>query len=235
MINSTKLKKYTLLFGVLFLFPLSLILFFGLGSSHHFNTLPYYGPKQAVNNPETGLRDTLYHRLPDFELTNHEGKIYTLDSLQGKVWVAAFFSTNSPYIQKITKRLLWPNFRYRHESDIVLVCFTQDVSHDTPEVLKAYVDQMTTYHDFPGKWQFLTGNQQDIDSLVQHGFLLNDPQNTSTLMLIDTKGHIRGEYNGNLEEHIKNAIEDIALLKKEIDIQKHEAAKKKTDPNDSGN
>jgi hypothetical protein len=45
------------------------------------------------------------------------------------------------------------------------------------------------------------------------------------MYLIDTEGHIRGRYNANFEEQIKDAIEDIALLKKELDIRAYEERK----------
>ena len=214
-------KKYTLLIGVLFLFPLSLLLFFGVYTDHHFSTLRYYGPKTLDTNG-----DTLYHSLPSFELINQDNVPFNNDSLKGKVWLAAFFGTNSPHIEKITRRLLWPNFRYRGEEDVYLVCFTQDAEHDTPEVLKDYVSQMEMYNDYPGKWQFLTGEQSEIDALVKDGFLLDDALYTATIWLVDTEGKLRGQYNGNLEEQIKDAIEDIALLKKEIDIANYEEEKR---------
>ena len=55
---------------------------------------------------------------------------------------------------QVTKQLLWPNFRYRDESDITTVCFTLDAEHDTPEVLAKYVQRNTRYNGFDGKWQF---------------------------------------------------------------------------------
>jgi protein SCO1/2 len=221
MAQPKKILKYTFLIGVLFLFPLSLLVFFGVLTRHEFNTLPYYGPHEI-----TASGDTVYHKLPDFTLLNQEGSVYTLDSLEGKVWLAAFYATNAPYVEKITARLLWPNFRYRHESDILLVSFTLDAEHDTPPVLKKYTDQMVIYHDYPGKWQFLTGDQPQIDRIISDGFLIDDPDSTALVYLVDTKGHVRGKYNANLEEQIKDAIEDIALLKKEIDIEAYEAEKR---------
>ncbi len=221
--KSTRIKKYILLTGVLFLFPLSLILFFGVFSKHSFNTLPYVGPHSVdpTNN------DSIYYRLPDFQFENHLGEPISLESLQGKVWLAAFYGTSSPHIKKITKRLLWPNFRYRAKSDIVIVSFSLDPAHDTHEVLNAYVKQMTRYNDHPDKWQFLRGDSLEILNYIRDGFLLDDPSNTAFMYLVDTKGHLRGKYNGNLEEEIRDAIEDIALLKKEMDIQAYEERKNK--------
>ncbi len=125
--------------------------------------------------------------------------------------------------------MLWPNWRYKAETDILLVSFTLDSEHDTPEVLKAYTDQATKYHEHQGKWQFLTGNQEAINAYITKNFMLPDPQNTAMMYLIDTEGYIRGEYDANLEVNIRDAIEDMALLKKEIDVKRYEEKKRNTD------
>lgn len=216
--SNNTVKKYTFLVGVLFLFPLSLVLIFGVFGEHKFNTLPYYG--QHTVDPQTG--DSVYFTLPTFAFTNQDNQTYTLDSLKGKVWMASFYSTNSPHIRKITARLLWPNWRYRGESDIAIVSFTLDPEHDTPDVLRDYVDQMTAYNDFDGKWQFLTGERDTLLQYLNAAFALDDPELNAFMYLIDTEGHIRGRYNANFEEQIKDAIEDIALLKKELDIRAYE-------------
>ena len=216
--SNHSIKKYILLVGVLFLFPLSLILVFGVFGEHKFNTLPYIGAHTV--DPNSG--DSVYFTLPPFSFTNQENQPYTLDSLKGKVWMASFYSTNSPHIRKITARLLWPNWRYRGESDIAIVSFTLDPEHDTPEVLNDYVEQMTAYNDFDGKWQFLTGQRDTLFTYLNSAFELNDPELNAFMYLIDTQGHIRGRYNANFEEQIKDAIEDIALLKKELDIRAYE-------------
>lgn len=215
-------KKYTLILGVLFLFPLSLVLFFGVFTKHNFNSLPYFGPHEVA-----APGDTAFYRLPPFELINHNAEIITLDSLRGKVWLAAFYATNSPHIRKITGRLLWPNFRYRGQEDIAIVSFTLDPAYDQPEVMKAYIEQTTQYNVFPNKWQFLTGDSAYLFNYLETGFLLDDPMHTATLWLVDTEGRLRGKYNGNLEEDVRDAIEDIALLKKELDILEYEEEKRR--------
>lgn len=220
--TKNSLKKYILLLGVLFLFPLSLVLFFGVFTKHNFNSLPYFGPHE-VSAPG----DTAFYKLPPFELVNHNAEVITLDSLSGKVWLAAFYATNSPHIRKITGRLLWPNFRYRGQEDIAIVSFTLDPAHDTPEVMKAYIDQTTQYNVFPNKWQYLTGDSAYLFKYYESGFLLDDPMHTATLWLVDTEGRLRGKYNGNLEEDVRDAIEDIALLKKELDILEYEEEKRR--------
>ena len=50
--------------------------------------------------------------------------LFIQSQLKGKVWIAAFFGTDAPHVAQVTKQLLWPNFRYRDEGDISVVCFT---------------------------------------------------------------------------------------------------------------
>lgn len=223
MTKYSKVKKVAGLLGLLLLFPLTFILVFS-SMEHRFDSLPYFGEKLAVEHVDNGetVVDTVYYKLPEFELLNQDGEIYSSDSLKGRVYLAAFFSTGSPYIAKITKRLLHANFRYRNEADIAIICFTLDPANDTPEVLKEYTDELRVDLN---KFQFLTSADSSILELVKDGFLLDDYENTSRIWLVDTEGHLRGKYNGNKEEEIQRATEDVALLKKEIDLERYEARK----------
>lgn len=188
----------------------------GVHGEHHFNTLPYFSVQGATTTLEEGAQ-----RVKPFALTNHQGEQFDSKSLEGKVWLAAFFSTNAPHVAQVTKQLLWPNFRYRDESDITTVCFTLNAAHDTPEVLAEYVERNTRYNGFEGKWQFLTGNQADIDAIIAESFMIqrdpSDPDNIATLWLVDSEGYLRGVYHAASEDAIKDAVEDIALLQKEMD------------------
>jgi hypothetical protein len=63
---------------------------------------------------------------------------------------------------------------------------------------------------------------------MRNGFLLNDPEQEAIFRLVDYEGKIRGQY-GNTEYHflggldsIPGVVQDIALLKKEIDIKRYE-------------
>lgn len=212
----TTIKKYAVLLGIMLALPLIGLLVLGIDGTHHFNSLPYYtadGPSETLT-PEA-------QKIKPFELTNQAGEAFGSEALEGKVWLAAFFSTNGEYVAQITKQLLWPNFRYRDENDITTVCFTLDAAHDTPEVLSRYVEKNTRYNGFDGKWQFLTGAQADIDRVISESFMIQrdpaDPNNIATLWLVDSKGYLRGVYHAASEDAIKDAVEDIALLQKEMD------------------
>jgi len=213
---NTTIKKYAVLLGIMLALPLIGLLVLGIDGQHHFNSLPYY---TAEGSTETFTQEA--QRIKPFELTNQSGEAFGSDALEGKVWLAAFFSTNGEYVAQITKQLLWPNFRYRDENDITTVCFTLDAVHDTPEVLARYVERNTRYNGFDGKWQFLTGVQEDIDRVISESFMIqrdpSDPNNIATLWLVDSKGYLRGVYHAASEDAIKDAVEDIALLQKEMD------------------
>lgn len=219
MSNKHTLKKYIGLIGILFLFPIIWLLVFGVGAKHNFNTLKYFGPGSAMPV------DTSAYHLPSFVFENQDGAAFSSDSLKGKVWLACFLTLSDPHIKDITDRLLTLNFKYRNEPDIVIVCFSTNSEYDTPELLKPYVEANTRYNKFPGKWQYLRGNQEAMNALIRNGFLIEDLRNEAIFRLIDDKGQIRGLY-GNTEFHLKNALEDIALLKKEIDLIKYNERKR---------
>ncbi len=211
---SKKWKKYIALGGILFLFPLGFLLLFGKVAKHKFATLKYYGTES------TEALDSSSYTVPAFVFADQSGKAFSSDSLEGKVWLAAFYSLSDPHIKKITERLLNINFKYRFEDDISIVVFSTDCDHDTQPLVQRYTEQLTRYNAATDKWQFLSGNQQAMQSFIRNGFLIDDLRNEAIFRLVDNEGHVRGLY-GNTEYHILNAIEDIALLKKEIDLKKY--------------
>lgn len=215
-------RKYVILICMLLLIPLSFLLFFSK-MDHNFTTLPYYGLEGKISAEEAVTMDsTAFYQIPKFQLTDENGNIFHSDSLKNDVWIAAFYTTSSPYISKITKRLLGLNFTYNDQPDIKLVVFSTEPDYDKPEVLKRYLEEVKSA---PEKWKFLTGDEAKVADVIQNGFLIDDYKNTSTLWLVDNNGHLRGKFNGNSEEEVKDATEAIALLKKEIDIKAYEERK----------
>lgn len=212
-----KLKNRLILSAMMLALPLTGLVVFGLLSEHNFNTLPYFTVDGKVDH-----RSLEAQRVGDFQLTNQKSEDFHSDQLMGKVWMAAFFGTDAPHVAQVTKQLLWPNFRYRDEGDIAVVCFSLNPEYDTPEVLAEYVERNTRYNGFDGKWQFLTGAPEEIDRLVAEDFMIQrdpeDPNNVATLWLVDAEGFLRGVYHAASEDDIRDAVEDIALLKKEMDV-----------------
>lgn len=215
MAKYSNVKKFAGLFGILLVFPLTFVLVFN-SMDHKFDSLPYFGDTIVVDKSENGVltQDSIHYQIPDFQLNDQSGNVFLSDSLKGTIYLAAFYSTNSPYISKITKRLLAVNFKYRNEPNIAIVCFSLDPAHDTPKTLKSYTDELRVD---PEKFIFLTSADSSVFDVIENAYLLEDYQNSSTIWLVDTEGFLRGKYDGNTEEEIQRASEDIALLKKELD------------------
>lgn len=210
-----KILKYTGLIGILLGFPLAFVLIFS-NMDHNFDSLPYFGD-QTVVQQSNGTADTLRYKVPPYSFINQDGSVLKSEDLSGKVYLATFFSTNSPFLPKISKRLLNVNFRYRDEPDIALVCFSLDPEHDTPEVLAKYTKDLRVDQS---KFYFFTSDSIDMIGFAREAFLIDDPLNSSVFWLVDTRNQLRGKYDGNKEEEMQRAIEDIALLKKELDLER---------------
>ena len=214
--------------GLIFLLvgiPLLGIVVLGILGNHKFNTLPYFTEEGPIDSLVPGVL-----QIEDFELTNHLGQTYGTRDLHGSVWIAAFFATDADHVGVMTRQLLWPNFRYKDKDGISIVCFTLNPEHDTPSVLEDYIKLNTRYNGVDGKWQFLTGEKVEIDRIIREEFKIKrdpkDPQNIATLWLVDSKGYLRGVYHAASEDALRDATEDIALLRKEMDIIAHAAKKR---------
>ena len=136
----------------------------------------------------------------------------------GKIWIAAFVDFEDPNLPKITERLLIPNFKFRMEPDISIICFDSNGYSDTAAV-KGYVTQNLRYSNNKAKWQFLQGDPAAMAAFFRNGFLIQDLKNEAVFRLVDEAGHIRGLY-GNTEYHFENLMEDVAILNKKRKIKR---------------
>lgn len=210
--KNKKLKKYILLVGMLFFIPFTLLIVLGPMGKHNFSEPLYFGPAC-----DTGCVNSDY-QIPDFAFVNQNNELINRDSLMGKIWVAAFVDFEDSNLSKITERLLIPNFKFRMEPDIYIVCFDPNGYSDTAAV-QAYVTQNLRYSNNKSKWQFLQGDSASMDSFVRNGFLIQDLKKEAVFRLLDESGHIRGLY-GNTEYHFENLMEDIAILNKKRKIKR---------------
>ena len=212
--KSKNTKKYIVLIGILFLFPLTWVLFFGVMGKHHFNTLLYYDATHLE-----GSTDSLSHVMSPFEGVDENGNPFRLSDMQGGVWLACFYSLDDEHIAKITERLLNINFKYRDEPDISIVVFSTDPKNDSLQRVQDYLNGLTKYNINQNKWKFIQLDSLNLSSIQKESFFIRDLSNEALYRLVDPIGHVRGMY-GNTEYHMQSIIEDIALLKKEMDLKK---------------
>jgi protein SCO1/2 len=218
-------QKIALIF-ILMGLPITCIVVLGIMGDHKFNTLPYFTDNGTIDSLVPGV-----YRVGDFQLINQNSEPFGSEDLKGQVWIAAFFGTDAPHVGIMTRQLLWPNFRYRDTEGISIVCFSLSPEHDSPEVLSKYVALNTRYNGEDGKWQFLTGEKEDIDRIIRDEFMIErdslEPNNVATLWLVDAEGYLRGVYHAASEDALRDATEDIALLKKEMDLAEYARRKKR--------
>jgi protein SCO1 len=165
--------------------------------------------------------------VEDFALTERDGQTVSRADLLGKVWVAAFGFTRCtgtcPQISGTMARL---QGELAGEPDVLLVSFSVDPDHDTPEVLQGYADRFGAR---PGRWLFLTGNRDALYRLIQQSFHLGVAQNEGEartagnevthsfrLALVDRKGHVRGYYDGRQVDEEGSPVNELPRLEQHV-------------------
>lgn len=165
----------------------------------------------------------VFKHVPDFQLTERNGKTVALADLKGKVWIADFFYASCPGpCPVIAGRLGRLQDELLKINDVRLVSITTDPEMDTPEVLRKYADR---FHASPDKWLFLTGDKARIYNLANSGFLLSAveqkgaPENpvihSTKLALVDRAGNIRAYYDGADDTNTKQILYDVRRLLRE--------------------
>ncbi|TCZ72807.1 SCO family protein [Flaviaesturariibacter aridisoli] len=186
--------------------------------------------------------DTLWHRVPDFRLTNQLGQVVTWDSLRArlsdddtlrnKVVVIDFFFTHCPTIcPRMTenmKRLQDGLSSGQRVGDqqakfVHLLSISVDPERDSVAALKHWADR---FGIDPDRWWLLTGDKKQIyDLSINHLKVLaqdGEGQDTSfihsdRMILLDKNRNIRGYYHGLDTADVGRLSRDIILVALEKD------------------
>jgi protein SCO1 len=139
---------------------------------------------------------------PQFTLTDHDGKKFSLAHKRGQVVVLTFIFTRCMDTCPILtaklvaiQRKLMPELK----SKVFFAAVTVDPKRDTPEVLKLYADN---HNADPTHWTFLTGSAAEIAEVTRGYGIYNKKQNkgdvdhTFLTSLIDAQGNLRVQYLG---------------------------------------
>ena len=175
-----------------------------------------------------------YHKLPvlfesnvrtaSFALTNQHGKLVTNNDVESKIQVVDFFFTHCPSIcPKMTSNLKMVQEAFYNDSSVLINSFSIDPERDSSERLAIYAEQFKIK---VGGWNLLTGSKKEIYRLARKGFYVtatdgdggpDDFIHSEKLVLVDSKGRIRGYYDGTDPSVIPVLIKDMIRLKKESD------------------
>jgi protein SCO1/2 len=176
-----------------------------------------------------------YHQLPKYHsLSNFSGlitadnKSFGTDSLKGYFHVADFFFTNCPGVCKtLSKSMAKIQEKVAHTDDVKLVSYSIDPQNDTPARLAAYAQEQKA---IPGRWYFLTGNQDSIFSIAKNSYKVplqyeagtgeNGFTHTESFVLVDKDLRVRGFYNALDDRQLDTLAAHIKLLRIEYLQQK---------------
>jgi protein SCO1 len=206
-----------------------------------------YDSVTTVNKKGKNVEDTVWHRLPNFTLTNQFGKQVSLNDIVGvnvkdgvadtsnRIIVADFFFTHCPTIcPTLTtnmKRLQQSITNAQRVGDkspnfIQFLSFSIDPERDSVHRLKAWADR---FQVDPSNWWLLTGDKKTIYDLcindMKLGLVDGEGVDTSFIhtdrfVLIDRNRNIRGYYHGLDSSSISKLSGDIIYLSMEKDHTK---------------
>jgi len=186
--------------------------------------LPFYN--QADFTPEWIPIDVAnygeIHSIDAFKLEDQNGNFITNSTLEGKIYVADFFFTLCPGIcPKMTTNMTRIQEEFLDDDGIKLVSHSVMPWADSVSVLKAYAEIKGIDNN---KWHLLTGPQEAIYNLARQSYFAekeigldkssDEFLHTENFILVDSKGRIRGVYNGTLALEMTRLITDIKTLKK---------------------
>jgi protein SCO1 len=180
------------------------------------------------------VTDTIWHRLPNFSLTNQLGNKVDWSDMEGKVVVANFFFTHCPTIcppvTRNMKRLQDGISSGQKVGDqqarfVQFLSFTIDPERDSVAALKKWADR---FQISPDNWWLLTGPKKEIYDLSINDMKLiaqdggpvdSEFLHTDLMVLIDKHRFIRGYYHGLDTSSIGRLSRDIILVSLEKDKQ----------------
>jgi len=156
----------------------------------------------------------VYGQVPAFELTDQAGRTFDRTALDGRIWVADFiFTTCTGPCPRMSSLMRQLQSAAAGVPDVRLVSFSVDPERDTPPVLAEYAQR---YHAQDGRWFFLTGARQTLDTLDRDAFKLGNVDGTlnhsTRLVLVDRHGRIRGYYGTSDESPVTAVLRDIRRL-----------------------
>jgi protein SCO1/2 len=113
---------------------------------------------------------------------------------------------------------------FNDNENLKILSHTIDPYHDSVQVLFDYASALGVKGT---QWQFVTGNQDEIYEIGEKSYMVPAAEDTvsaeetggfihsGAFLLVDGKRHVRGVYDGTVEDDVNQMIRDIELLLKQ--------------------
>ncbi len=154
--------------------------------------------------------------VPAFQLIDQDGKSFGSQQLLGKIWIADFIYSTCPGPCPMISSRMSETQKPLRDTEVKLVSFSVDPTHDTPAVLREYAAKLNAQ---PGRWAFLTGDKATIYRLARDGFKLATaeggeagPIHSTRIVLVDRSGIIRGYYDATDADAVTRLLADTSHL-----------------------
>jgi protein SCO1 len=140
---------------------------------------------QNLHEPAPG------EKVPDFVLTNQDGKKFHLHSPKGGVTLVTFIYTRCPfpdYCPLVSRNFAQIYAATRLNPRVRLVSVSFDPKHDTPAVLRQYGNTFTqtTGRSPFDRWQFATAQPQELEKITNFFGLFYDPSQDQIVHSLST-------------------------------------------------
>ena len=210
------MKSFIAYYSLLFIVFLSC----GLGEK----PLPIFGEHTVVRQPFDAYKvgDTVYHTVPYFEMLDQDSLVFSSFDLHDQLYLANFFFCTCPTICPTMMNKMNSFLQGLGDPDLPLLSFSVDPAHDTPQVLREFIQKHNLQTG--NNWHLLTGEKNTIYDLARRGYLLvsgEDAQaeggfiHSTEVVLIDRQARIRGSYDTASDIALKQLKRDIQQLKQE--------------------
>lgn len=146
-------------------------------------------------------------QLPEFTLVDQNEQAFTRSTMEGGIWVSAFVFTHCrSTCPRLTAHMKGLQARLADLSGVNFVSVSVDPRNDTPEVIKAY---MVKNELDERNWHFVTGQEEEIRSVVIDGFRVGmgdeesaaqgaeEIMHSNSFVLVDEQARVRGYYRAN--------------------------------------
>lgn len=160
------------------------------------------------------------HTIDNFRFVNQNNKAVTNEDYDGAIYVADFFFTTCPSIcPKMTRNMFALQTHFKDTEEVKLISHTVTPWIDSVAQLKRYAVANEVIDD---KWNLVTGTQEELYRIARTSYFAekeigmqlgtDDFLHTENFILIDQSRHIRGIYNGTIDNDIERIKEDIEIL-----------------------
>jgi protein SCO1/2 len=219
--KNTSLPKKVIILVIVLALPGFLYYLLTVGGKNRYKPLPIFGDKQVAKTTHKvkgkDVPDTIYHKLPDFELTDQDGNKVNFKTFDNKIFVINFFYTACPSVCTLmNENVNALDSIYSKNKMTYFVSVTVDPKDDDIAGLKKYA---ASFKHLSAKRLFLTGDTATIYNLARKGLLVDAVQTgpkdfvySDKLILVDGEKRIRGYYNGAQPTEVDRLNDEIKVL-----------------------